>query len=244
MMPPPLECIKGLKNAHTLATKVYEKGPHSLADTIKEVEKLQAAQQLTSTLLPPSLVNTMSSDDDKCCQCQETGHIACYCPHIRCFDCNNYRHVTAECPDKIPPSGTPARCRDNNTSRHDGSTSWSHNHTRHYYHNHRDRHRFRRSQSYSHNPRYRSNSHSDSCRSHSRSFHWPSCHSSSCHRSLSTYCYCRDTPHCRSSSCRSFSWDDSRSRTHNSSKHHYKTPKRLSSSSHPMPWKPKDRKYK
>ena len=36
--------IKGLKNAHTLATRVYEKGPQSLADAIKEVEKLQAAQ--------------------------------------------------------------------------------------------------------------------------------------------------------------------------------------------------------
>ena len=35
--------IKGLKNAHTLAAKVYEKGPQSLTDTIKEVEKLQAA---------------------------------------------------------------------------------------------------------------------------------------------------------------------------------------------------------
>ena len=45
--------IKGLKNVHTLATKVYEKGPQSLADAIREVEKLQAAQQLTSTLLPP-----------------------------------------------------------------------------------------------------------------------------------------------------------------------------------------------
>ena len=66
--------IKGLKNAHTLATKVYEKGPQSLVDTIREVEKLPAAQQLTSTLLPPPLVNTMSSDDDKCFQCQETGH--------------------------------------------------------------------------------------------------------------------------------------------------------------------------
>ena len=58
--------IKGLKNAHTLATKVYEKGPQSLADTIREAEKLQAAQQLTSTLLPPSSVNIMSSDDNKC----------------------------------------------------------------------------------------------------------------------------------------------------------------------------------
>ena len=34
--------IKGLKNAHTLATRVYEKGPQ---DAIKEVEKLQATQQ-------------------------------------------------------------------------------------------------------------------------------------------------------------------------------------------------------
>ena len=53
--------IKGLKNAHTLATRVYEEGPPSLADAIKEVEKLQAAQQLTSTLLPSSSVNAMSS---------------------------------------------------------------------------------------------------------------------------------------------------------------------------------------
>ena len=72
--------IKGLKNAYTLASKVYEKGPQSLEDAIREVEKLQATQQLTSTLLPPSSVNIMSSDDDKCFQCQETGHMACYCP--------------------------------------------------------------------------------------------------------------------------------------------------------------------
>ena len=31
--------IKGLKNAHTLVTRVYEKGPQSLTDAIKEVEK-------------------------------------------------------------------------------------------------------------------------------------------------------------------------------------------------------------
>ena len=60
--------IKGLKNAHTLATRVYEKGPQSLADVIREVEKLQAGQQFTSTSLSSS-VNTMSSSDDKCFQC-------------------------------------------------------------------------------------------------------------------------------------------------------------------------------
>ena len=64
--------IKGLRNAHTLSTRVYEKGPQGLADAIKEVEKLQAAQ-LTATLLPSSSVNIMSSDDDKCFQCQELG---------------------------------------------------------------------------------------------------------------------------------------------------------------------------
>ena len=42
--------LKGLKNAHTKATKVYEKGPQNLAEAIKEVEKLQATQQKTSTL--------------------------------------------------------------------------------------------------------------------------------------------------------------------------------------------------
>ena len=107
--------IKGLKNAHTLATRVYEKGPQSLTDAIKEVEKLQVAQELTSTLLPSSSVNTMSSNENKCFQCQEWGHVACYCPHIRCFDCNDYGHVTADYPDKIPPSGIPARHRDKNS---------------------------------------------------------------------------------------------------------------------------------
>ena len=33
--------IKGLKNAHTLATKVYEKGPQSLGDANREVENFK-----------------------------------------------------------------------------------------------------------------------------------------------------------------------------------------------------------
>ena len=69
---------------------MYKKGPQTLAETIKEVGKLQAAQQTTSTLLPTSSVNTMSSDDNKCFPCQETSHMAHYCPHIRCFDCDKY----------------------------------------------------------------------------------------------------------------------------------------------------------
>ena len=44
--------LKGLKNAHAIATKVYEKGPQTSTEAIKEVEKLQATQQITSTHLP------------------------------------------------------------------------------------------------------------------------------------------------------------------------------------------------
>ena len=58
--------LKGSKNAHSIVTKVYEKGPQTLTEAIKEVEKLQAAQQITSTLLPTLLVNTMSSNNDRC----------------------------------------------------------------------------------------------------------------------------------------------------------------------------------
>ena len=143
--------IKGLRNAHTLATRVYEKGPQSLADAIKEVKKLQAAQQLTATLLPPSSVNVMSSDNDKCFQCQESGHMACHCPHIKCFHCDEHGHVMADCPNKILSSGTPARCRNiHSTIRHcDQSTSC---------HNHRDRHRSNRSRCHSCSHRYRSHS--------------------------------------------------------------------------------------
>ena len=75
-------------------------------EAIKEVEKLQAAQQITSTLLLTLSVNTMSSDNDTCFQYQEIGHMACYCPHIQCYDCDTYGHVAMDWPDKIPPSGT------------------------------------------------------------------------------------------------------------------------------------------
>ena len=199
--------LKGLKNAHTIATKVYKKGPQTLAEAIKEVEKLQATQQITSTLLPTSSVNTMSSDNDRCFQCQEIGHMACYCPHILCFNCDNNGHVAMDCPDKIPPSGTPACCKsDITTNRHNRSTSRHHSHNRHPHCNHQDEHRHSHSRSHSRNPRHRSTSHHDCHRSCSRSFHRPSQHSSSCHRSSSLYHYHHDTTHCRPSSHRHFPW--------------------------------------
>ena len=134
--------LKGLKNAHTIVTKVYGKGPQTLTEAIKEVEKLQAAQQITSTLLLTSLVNTMSSDNDRCFQCQDIGHMACYCPHIQCYDCDNYGHVAMDCPDKIPPSGTPVHCRTDTNHRSRRSSSRCHSHTRRSCHDHRDRSRF------------------------------------------------------------------------------------------------------
>ena len=134
--------LKGLKNAHTIATKVYEKGPQTLSEAIREVEKLQAAQQITSSLLPASSVNTMSSDNDRCFQCQEVGHMAHYCPHIRCYDCNNYGHVAMDCPDKILPSGTPAHCRTGTNDRSRRSSSRHNSHTSRSRHDHRNRSRF------------------------------------------------------------------------------------------------------
>ena len=80
--------VKGLKNTHTLVAHIYEKGPQILTDAISEVEKLQAAQQLTATLLPSSAVNVMTNEVDQCFQCQELGHIACNCPNVHCFECN------------------------------------------------------------------------------------------------------------------------------------------------------------
>ena len=100
--------VKGLKNAHTLAVHVYEKGPQTLRDAISEVEKLQAAQQLTTTLLPSSGVNVLSNEGDQCSQCQELGHITCNCPNVHCFECDEYGHIAADCSDGIPLSGTPA----------------------------------------------------------------------------------------------------------------------------------------
>ena len=78
-----------------------------ITDAISEVEKLQAAQQLTVTLLPSSTVNVMTNEGDQCFHGQELGHIACKCNNVHCFECDEYGHKAVDCPDRIPPSGTP-----------------------------------------------------------------------------------------------------------------------------------------
>ena len=131
--------------------------------------------------------------------------MARYCPHIRCFDCDNYGHVAADCPDKIPPSGTPA-CTAEVTppvgmiDPHLGIIATTGIPTMIIEIG---------TGSVIPDPTHTIldtgvTAHHDSHRSCSRSFHRPSCHSSSCHRSSSSYRYCCDTPHHRSSSCRNF----------------------------------------
>ena len=151
-----------------------------LTDAISEVEKLQAAKQLTASLLPSSTVNMMSNEGDQCFQCQEWGHITHNCPNTHCFDCNKYGHIAVECLDKIPPSGTPM-C-------HKG---W---HTRHCtrltsQHHHHDRHRYSRPRLLSYSCGYQNNSHDSSSRSHSQSYHRHPHRSTSQHHHSSTHHY-------------------------------------------------------
>ena len=72
-------------------------------------KKLNAVQQLTAMISPPSTVNMISNNEDHCFQCQEQGHIARNCPNIRCFECDEYGHIVMDCPHKILPLGTTAK---------------------------------------------------------------------------------------------------------------------------------------
>ena len=42
-----------------------------LTDALSEVEKLNAVQQLTAMIIPPSTVNVMLHEEDHCFWCQE-----------------------------------------------------------------------------------------------------------------------------------------------------------------------------
>ena len=211
-----------------------KRGPQTLMDTISEVEKLQAAQQLTASLLPSSTVNVMTNEKDQCFQCQELGHIAHNCPNVHYFECNQYGHIAVDCPHKILTSGMLA-CH----------KRW---HTRHYTrltfrHYHRDRHRYSRlrSQSYSHG--YQSNSCDSSHRRHCQLHHRCPHTSTSQHWHSSTYHYCHDTQHRKLSSHKSSSTnsrDCSRSRTCMTYKPSKNTTSKSSSRSSRMTGKPQD----
>ena len=58
---------------HNFTMCIYEKGPQMLTDAIFKVEKLNATQQLTATIIQPSMVNVMSHEEDHYFQCQKPG---------------------------------------------------------------------------------------------------------------------------------------------------------------------------
>ena len=166
-----------------------------LNDAISEVEKLNVVQQLTATIISPSMVNMMTNDKDRCFQCQEHGHIARHFPNNRWFECHEYGHIVMDCPHMIPPLGTPAKHHKSkpHKSHHTRSSS------RHHYED-RDKQRHLRSQPHFH--RDCSSSHQDPHRGHCRSWHRDTCHhhrsSSQCLNSTyRSYSYqpCHDTPH-------------------------------------------------
>ena len=70
IMLPLLGFCTRIKNAHSLAMHIYEKGPQTFMDVISEVEKLNAALQLMAMIIPPSTVNMMSNKEDCCLECQ------------------------------------------------------------------------------------------------------------------------------------------------------------------------------
>ena len=149
--------IKGLKNAHSLATGIYEKGEQTLTDAISKVEKLNAVQQLTAMIIPPSTVNMISNEEHHCFQCQKQGHIAWNCPNIRCFKCDEYGYIAMDCPHMIPSSGTPAKHHQPRPYRSHHARSSSRHHCE-------DRDRQSHSRSQSHFHRHHSLSHHNSYR--------------------------------------------------------------------------------
>ena len=39
----------------------------------------------------------MSHEEDRCFQCQESGHIVHHCPNVCCFECDEYGHIVVVC---------------------------------------------------------------------------------------------------------------------------------------------------
>ena len=80
---------------------------------------------------------------------RKSGHIACHCPNVCCFKCDEYSHIVVDCPHRIPPSGIPAHHHRSPSQHSHHKSSTSHHHPT-------DRHRSSRSRSQSHHQRYHS----------------------------------------------------------------------------------------
>ena len=92
------------------------------------------------------------------------GHIAWNCPHIRSYECDEYGHIVVDCPDRLPPSGTPSNHHQPKPHRSHHARSSSQHHCE-------DRDRQSRSRSQSHFCRHCSWSCHNSYRGCSRSCH-------------------------------------------------------------------------
>ena len=109
--------VKGLREAHNVAEKVYEKDPQTLSEVIKLVEKLHSTTGHSSST--PPTVNMMSKDH--CFVCGKKGHTGHHCPQVQCYNCDDFGHFAWDFPKKIPSSGMP----------HHHNKSHSHSHHNH-----------------------------------------------------------------------------------------------------------------
>ena len=213
--------VKDLRDAPTIASKIYEKDPQTLSEVFRLIEKLNAAHQLTATLTLSTV--SLMSGDDKCFVCRWTGHFGHHCPDAQCYGYDEFGHFAQDWPHKIPPSGTPC---------HHGRSclryQYTHNQRErsHSYYGSRHRRHLSRSQSCPHSYCSRSssfrrhNSHSSS--SHHSSLCYPSANRCShyplCHDTIRHSCTLSHTCHfsCGHHSCHSTDW----SQSHSSSLHH------------------------
>ena len=53
-----------------------------------------------------SFTVTVMSNDDWWFVCGMTGHIGHRYPDVQCYNCKMFSHLTQDCPNTIPPSGT------------------------------------------------------------------------------------------------------------------------------------------
>ena len=202
--------IKGPRNAHNLAARIYEKDPQTLRDAITETEKLNTAQQPTSTIISSSTVNMISNEDDWCFQCQEPGHIAWHCTALTSdvinvmnmdtlswtalikyplqeHQCHITRHIEITTPDQALDTAKKMAKEDRSRSqsrysRHCSSSCCDlyRGHSRSQQRNGYSCYRGSSRQSHSAHQGHR-------CRTHHDTPHWPH-HRSSTHCSSSGYC--------------------------------------------------------